>query len=156
MFPRAGSADRCECRIPVHMTASRTVLQFRHRVIDRRRIHFLMSSRLEISRMTARTIRLVPGKSPRNDFIIGRMAGRTGDAGSMRLVRNTFMGIRCDRYPGDTSPMTGIAGLRGDEMRRGFPCGNRPVMAGGTGARNNSGMAERCRDPCRRPVADIA
>jgi len=80
MFPRASPDDRRKCRVPIHMTAARTVFQFRHRVVDHRRIHFLMSSRLEVPRVTARTVRLVSSESPGNDFIVSGMTSHTGYA----------------------------------------------------------------------------
>ena len=116
MLPRACPTDCRKCRVPIHMTAARTIFQFRHGVEDCRRIYFFVRIRPEVSGMATGAVRLVGSKSPGNDFIIGRVTSHTGDARSMRFVRDTSMGIRRDRYPSDTCPVTGIARLRGHEV----------------------------------------
>ena len=156
MLPSSALRNRREGGVGVEVAAAGTVFQLQDVVINRRRIHFLVRTLLEVARVTAGAVRLIRSKPPGNDLVVTRMAGATKRTGSMRFVESALMRIGRDRRPGYPSAVTGIARLRGDEVARGFTCRCRSVMARRTASRRHARMAERRRDPGRGPVAGVA
>ena len=73
MLTAAALRNRRKGGVGVDMATAGAVLQLQHVVIDHRRFDFLVWALLEISRMTTRTVRFIPGEFPGNDLVVARM-----------------------------------------------------------------------------------
>ena len=146
--------DRRQRGIRVLMACTAAVTQLRNRVVDFRRIHLLVRTRLIVIGMASRTIRLVGRELPAHRFAVAAMTGHTVDPATM-IARIIGRLVLVAGYIPVVGVVAAITFSRGAEVTGGLALGGGAVVAARTIA-TDIGMIETRRLPGIGAVTQLA
>jgi hypothetical protein len=92
--PGPGGRDFRQGTVGIGVEATRTILQFSHRVEGGRGIDLLVRIRPEVGCMAARTVRLVAGGRPGGDLGVRGVATLARHRRCVRPVKRRNVGVR--------------------------------------------------------------